>query len=196
MQRLAACVGMTTAAKQAVRMSPLYHRQLQARVFPLATSLEEVKQSYHQMVELSQEAREEPAWWTNKVQRFKSAPLLTKTPDMVIELVYCLGWMAILKSQQVRTGGLWSTEKQKLHIECLELTTVLMTVISFAKDRIEHQHSSKDGQNISQSIHQSPGWSTLPSTEYGGNRAVEVVHQQEHLLDSRASPRHEEPSCR
>ena len=83
MQRLAAFVGMTTAAKQAVRMSPLYHRQLQAlinRVVPLATSLKEVKQSHHQMVELSQERREELAWWANEVQKFNSAPLLTKTP--------------------------------------------------------------------------------------------------------------------
>jgi len=80
-QRLAAFVGMTTAAKQAIHMCPLYHHQLQAlinRVVLLATSLEEVKQSYHQMVELSREAREELAWWVNVVQRFNCAPLLTK----------------------------------------------------------------------------------------------------------------------
>jgi len=41
-----------------------------------------------------------------------------------------------LKSQQVRTGGLWSTDEQKLHINCLELTAVLVAVKSFAKDRM------------------------------------------------------------
>jgi len=123
---------------------------------PLATSLEEVKQSYHQMIELSQEAREELAWWANKVQRFNSTPLLMKTPDMVIETdASCLGWRATLKSQKVRTGGLWSTEEQKLHTNCLELTAVLMAVKSFVKDRMSINILVRR-QHISQSIHQSP----------------------------------------
>ena len=33
------------------------------RVVPLATSIEDVKQSYHQMVEISVEAKEELGWW-------------------------------------------------------------------------------------------------------------------------------------
>ncbi|XP_065894060.1 uncharacterized protein [Dysidea avara] len=138
-QRLAAFVGMTTAEKQAIRMSPLYHRQLQAlinRVAPLATSIEEVKQSYHQMVELSQEAKQELAWWAEEAQRFNSAPLLVKSPDLIIESdASRLGWGATLKDQQMRTGGLWLVEEQSLHINCLELTTTFLAVKSFAKDR-------------------------------------------------------------
>ena len=45
-QKLTAFVGVTTAAKQAVRVAPLFHRHLQAlinRVVPLASSLEEVR---------------------------------------------------------------------------------------------------------------------------------------------------------
>ena len=87
-QKLAAFVGMTTAAKQAVRMAPLFHRHLQALiniVVSLATSVEEVKQSYHQMVEISAEAREELMWWVQEVQKYNGAPLLVAPPDMVIE---------------------------------------------------------------------------------------------------------------
>ena len=61
LQRLATFVGMITVSKQTIRMSPLYHRQVQTlinRVVPLATSLEEVRQIHHQMVEISQEAKE------------------------------------------------------------------------------------------------------------------------------------------
>ena len=64
-QKLAMLVGRTTAAKQAIRVAPLFHRHLQAlinRVVPLASSIEEVKQCYHQMVELSVEARQELVW--------------------------------------------------------------------------------------------------------------------------------------
>ena len=69
-QKLAIFVGMTTAAKQAIRVAPLFHYHLQAlinRVVPLA-SLEEVKQSYHQIngedaVEVTQELR----WWIQEM---------------------------------------------------------------------------------------------------------------------------------
>jgi len=183
-QRLAAFVGMTTAAKQAVRMSPLFHCQLQAlinRVVPLVTLLEEVKQSYHQMVELSQEAREELAWWANKVQRFNSAPLLMKTSDMVIESdASCLGWGMTLKSQQVRTGGLWSTEEQKLHINCLELTAVLMAVKSFAKDRMSINILVRTDNILARAYVNHLGGTHSHPMNTVATRAIEVVHQQEH----------------
>ena len=55
-----------------------------------------------------------------------------ENPILIIESdASCLGWRATLKIQQARTGGLWSTEEQKLHINCLELTAVLMTVKLF-----------------------------------------------------------------
>jgi len=57
---------MTTATKQAIRVAPLFHRHLQAlinRVVPLASSVEEVKQSYHQLVKISVEATQELKWW-------------------------------------------------------------------------------------------------------------------------------------
>ena len=53
---------MTTAAKPAIQVTPLFHRHLQAlinRVVPLASSVEEVKLSYHQKVEMSVEATQE-----------------------------------------------------------------------------------------------------------------------------------------
>ena len=87
-QKLAMLVGRTTAAKQAIRVAPLFHRHLQAlinRVVPLASSIEEVKQCYHQMVELSVEARQELVWWIQEMQEHNGAPLTMGTPDMVIE---------------------------------------------------------------------------------------------------------------
>ena len=95
-QKLAAFVGMTTAVKQAVRVAPLFHRHLQAvinRVVPLASSLEEVRQSYHQIVEISREASQELGWWMQEMQNYNKAPLLADPPDLVIESdASRLGW--------------------------------------------------------------------------------------------------------
>ena len=104
-QKLAAFVGMTTAPKQAVRVAPLFHCHLQAlinRVVPLASSLEEVKQSYHQMVEISREASQEIVWWMQELQKYNKAPLLVDPPNLVIESdASGLGWGATLKGQEL-----------------------------------------------------------------------------------------------
>ena len=103
-----------TSAKQAVRMATLFHRHLQAlinRVVPLATSVEEVKQSYHQMVMISADGndfgrRQELMWWVQEVQKLNGAPLLVEPPDMMIESdASRLGWGATLKGQELRAGS-------------------------------------------------------------------------------------------
>ena len=138
-QKLAILVGRTTAAKQAIRVAPLFHRHLQAlinRVVPLASSIEEVKQCYHQMVELSVEARQELVWWTQEMQEHNGAPLTMGTPDMVIESdASRLGWGATLKGQGLRTGGQWSTSEQEMHINCLELLAASLAIQTFAKKK-------------------------------------------------------------
>ena len=138
-QKLAMLVGRTTAAKQAIRVAPLFHRHLQAlinRVVPLASSIEEVKQCYHHMVELSVEARQELVWWTQEMQDHNGAPLTMGTPDMVIEsYASCLGWGATLKGQGLRTGGQWSTSEQEMHINCLELLAASLAIQTFAKEK-------------------------------------------------------------
>ena len=100
-QKLAMLVGRITAAKQAIRVAPLFHRHLQAlinRVVPLASSIEKVKQCYHQMVELSVKARQELVWWTQEMQEDNGTPLMMGTPDMVIESdASRLGWDATFK---------------------------------------------------------------------------------------------------
>ena len=137
-QKLTAFVGMTTAAKQGVRVTPLFHCHLQAlinRVVPLASFLEEVKQSYHQMVEILGEASQELIWWMQELQKCNKAPLLVGQPDLVIEFdTSCLGWGATLKGQELRTGGQWSTSKQEMHINCLELLAASLAIQTFAKE--------------------------------------------------------------
>jgi len=79
-QKLAMFVGMMTATKQAIRVAPLFHCHLQVlinRVVPLASSVDEVKQSYHQMVKMSVEATQE-----QEMQSHNGATLLVGPPDL------------------------------------------------------------------------------------------------------------------
>ena len=141
-QQIAAFIGMTNAAKQAIPMAPMYHRQLQAlinRVIPLAGSeLQAMRQSYHNQVELTVEAREELTLWSQAARNHNAAPIIIPPPDLVIETDASLvGWGARCLDQ--RTGGLWSVKEQELHINALELTAVLLAIQTFTKER-KHQH--------------------------------------------------------
>ena len=130
---------MTVAAKQAIRMSPLYHRYLQAlinRVLPMARSLEEAKQCYSQMVQISVEVKQELMWWAQEAQTFNAAPVVTPLPELIIESdASRQGWGATLRGREVTTGGLWSVNEQDYYINCLELLAMSMGVKIFAKDQ-------------------------------------------------------------
>ena len=97
--QIAAFIGMTNAAKQAIPMASMYHRQLQAlinRVIPLAGSeIQAMRQSYHNQVELTVEAREELTWWSQAARNHNTAPIIIPPPDLVIETDTSLvGWGA------------------------------------------------------------------------------------------------------
>ena len=138
-QNLATFVGMTTVAKQAIRVAPLFHRHLQAlinRVVPLASSIEEVKQSYHQMIEMSVEAtqklgvvdaRNAESQWSS----FTNGS--TRSGDRVRCISPGLG-SNLEKQRAERTGGQWSTSEQEIHINCLELLAASLAIQTFTKE--------------------------------------------------------------
>ena len=69
-QEMATFVGKTTAASKAIRVAPLFHRQLQAlinSVISQAQSKVEVQQTYHQNITLTTETRAELQWWAQEV---------------------------------------------------------------------------------------------------------------------------------
>ena len=102
----------------------------------LASSIEEVKQSYHQIKEMSVEAKQELGWWMPEMQNHNGAPLLVDQPDLVIESdASRLGWGATLKVKELRTRGQWLTSEQEMYINCLELLAASLAIqLSFAKE--------------------------------------------------------------
>ena len=133
-RNLAAFVGKTTAAKQAIRVAPLFHRHLQALINNIISHLttEEMCKAYGQIVELSEGAREELTWWAREAVKWDLAPILPPRPDLTIETDASLaGWGATCRG--ARSGGLWSLEEQKMHINALEPLAAKLAVKSFAK---------------------------------------------------------------
>ena len=72
---------------------------------PLPASLEEVKQCYHELVDMSIEAKQELIWWHQQAQSQNATPLVTKLPDLMIETdASSQGWGATQKDSGMRTG--------------------------------------------------------------------------------------------
>ena len=137
LQEIAGFVGKTTAARQAIRVAPLFHRHLQAlinKVIPFVASKEELQSCYQEIVPLTPEAREELIWWSQQAEKWNSAPLVDVEPNLIIETdASLLGWGAWCNN--TRTGGQWSLEEQEMHINALELLAATLATRSFAKDQ-------------------------------------------------------------
>ena len=102
----------------------------------MARSLEEAKQCYSQMVEISVEAKQELMWWAQEAQIFNTTPLVIPPPELIIESdASRQGWGATLRGQEVTKGELWSVNKQDYHINCLELLATAMAAKIFAKEQ-------------------------------------------------------------
>ena len=138
-QKVTAFVGMTTATKQVIRMAPLFHWHLQAlinKVVPLASTIEELKHSYHQTINISMEAKEKLRLWMKEAQNYNGAPISMAPPDLVMESdASYLGWGALVKGQELRTGGQWSQSEQEMYINYLELLATFLAIQTFAKQR-------------------------------------------------------------
>ena len=94
-QHLATFVGMTTAARQAIPVAPLFHHQLQALMLYCSTALlsgmvsqaqseEAVQQAYHQEIALSVEARTKLEWWVQEAATHNQSPVTPPVPNMII----------------------------------------------------------------------------------------------------------------
>ena len=87
------------------------------------------------MVALDQAAHEEILWWKDHLHTWNGRALFQDPVDLVIETDASLkGWGAYC--QGVRTGGPWSFEEKRLHINCLELLAGSLAVKTFTKSKV------------------------------------------------------------
>ena len=79
---------------------------------------------------LSKEAKEDLRWWTNNLGQWNGQTMSHFPPQCTIETdASTVGWGAFCQGEA--TGGCWSAEEQRLHINKLELLAVSLALKSF-----------------------------------------------------------------
>ena len=127
---LSRLIGKMNVATQAIQMAPLYYRNLQSC---LREALQE-GQDYSSVVTLTQEAQEELEWWKVHFTQWNGRSLIAHNSSLTIETdASKKGWGAVCDG--VRTGGPWSPEESRLHINCQELLAAFLAVKCFAKGK-------------------------------------------------------------
>ena len=126
-RELAHVIGVIVSSFPAVKPARLYYRDLEVCKLSALSSSDG---DYNAMVYLSQLARDSLQWFIvnshlyNGTRISKPSKVLTMTTDASHS-----GWGVVCGG--VSSSGLWSSEKQAMHINCLELSAVLFGVKCF-----------------------------------------------------------------
>ena len=130
-RKLAQMLGKLNAATRAIPLAQLFYMNLQRA---LACALGKSGQDYSLLLRFSEDEREELQWWIDHLSSWNGKTMLSRKPTLTIESdASRTGWGATCK--EVRTGGPWSEEEQRWHINCLETQAAFLAVKCFAKDR-------------------------------------------------------------
>ena len=123
-------LGKLTSTAIAILPAPLHYRQLQrSHIKQLLKS-----NSYSRTIVLSKEAKQELTWWMNNLHLCNGKSLLKISPDLTIALDASMkGWGASCQGRS--TGGPWSKEESKLHINILELKAAQLAIETFTQAR-------------------------------------------------------------
>lgn len=126
LRELARLLGLLSSSIHAIFPGPLNYRALQRiKGKALRSGL-----WYGDLVTLDQEARSKLSWWREILDAWNGKAIFGSTPEFVLESDASLhGWGARLLNQN--TGGVWSLAETSHHINVLELTAGLYTLMSF-----------------------------------------------------------------
>ena len=126
-RQLAQTIGQMVAAFPAVLWGPLFYRELEKEK---AQAVKKNKGNFEASMSLSLKAVTELDWWITNVES-SCYPLLKSDPEVELKTDASSsgGWGAVCSSHQ--TGGRWSKEEQKYHINVLELLAVEYGLKSF-----------------------------------------------------------------
>ena len=127
---LACLIGLLVATKPAVWTAPLHYRALQD------LKIRSLRQHPHYQgtVSLSEEAQADLQWWHSELPSHCSTSMLKPEASIVIESdASKSGWGAVC--QGVPTGGRWTLEETKFHINYLELKAMFLALQSYVKSK-------------------------------------------------------------
>ena len=126
LRQLTQLIGRLLSTAIAILPAPLQYRALQCQqILELAE-----KQNFHARIVLSGEVRAEIQWWIENLMLSKRKAIISQPPQLVITSDASMqGWGAACQGQT--TGGPWTLEEQKNHINILELKAAQLVILTF-----------------------------------------------------------------
>ena len=128
---LASFIGLLVSSLPGVLYGPLFYRHLE---MDKTTALRQNKGNYNAHMKLSQESLSEIKWWYDNIPTVNYPILLTdsKVHVTIYTDASTKGWGAVKDAE--KTGGRWSDEEAKYHINCLELMAALFGLKTICKN--------------------------------------------------------------
>ena len=120
---VASVVGQLVACFPAVTYGPLYYRALENNK---THALKANAGDLHGTMQLSQTAKNDLLWWIQNVDNNPHV-ILRPCPDLTLKCDSSLqGWGSVIDGTTQCTGGRWSYQETKLHINTLELKAIYL----------------------------------------------------------------------
>ena len=128
---VAKLVGLFISAIPAVENGALYYRNIEReKIIALKFS----KGDYEQSMSLSKVAQTDIMWWCDKLP-IACKSLNNISPSLMLRTDASLsGWGAVLTHDNIETGGRWSIEEGKNHINVLELKAAYLGLKSLCSN--------------------------------------------------------------
>ena len=128
-RHFAKLLGMMNATEQGNKFCQLHTRRLEIQKTEI---LRANAGNYDRNMKVSDIIRSELRWWIDNIESIDK-PVRNHTPELVILTDASLkGWGCHIKASDTTTGGRWSLDEAKLHINVLELMAVLNSLKSLA----------------------------------------------------------------
>ena len=125
-RKLSKLIGRLSSTAIAVLPAPLHYRHLHHQQIQKLIS----HNSIEEKVEISVEARKELLWWKENLTLCNGRSLISSPRQIIISSDASLqGWGA--SCHGLTTGGPWSMEERKFHINVLELKAAKLAIMSF-----------------------------------------------------------------
>ena len=128
-REIAQILGLMISVQPAILPAPLFYRKIERLKIQALREL----RSYDAKITLTEGAKSDLHWWASEVEKQNGCNLQILQWDMVLESDASKeGWGANYLG--VSTGGLWTQEEQKHHINYLELLAAFLALKTFARD--------------------------------------------------------------
>ena len=126
---VARVVGKMVSSFPAIRFGKLFYRQIDNEK---TEALKLKCGNYEAKMKLSENAKNDLQWWIDSVLN-NGCPIVENKPDLVIYSDASLkGWGGV--RGEITTGGNWSVNESKIHINVLELMAAHYVLASLCKD--------------------------------------------------------------